>query len=100
MKVTLGGCECLVEREANDPPIKDESHLLYQVKKVLQAQGFDVVKKPMWKDGHLVSGDQRYVRTRDWGFCVWDGAFDIHNSAQEYNRDGKFTFGVERRDTW
>ena len=98
MKVNLGEHECLVEKEPGDPPVRNESHLLYQVKRKLQEQGYDVVKKLMRKDGHLVSVDQHYVRARDWSFCIWDADFAIRDGAKVYRRDGRFVFRVARRE--
>jgi len=54
-----------------------ESHLLYAIKQELIEMGFDVIKKRMWKDGHLVGEEQQYIRSREW----WkEDAFSIHNS--------------------
>ena len=100
MKVVLGERECLVEKEPGDAPVSGESCLLVQVKRKLQEQGYDVVKKPMWRDGHLVSADQRYIRARDWSFCVLDADFAIRDSAQAYNRDGRFVFMVVQGEAW
>jgi len=47
-------------REGGDPKFygvqfaRGESRLLHQIKIVLNNNGFDLIKKRMWKDGHLV----------------------------------------------
>ncbi len=41
-----------------------ESNLFYAIKKHLNARGFDLIKKRMHKDGHMVSDMQQYIRTR------------------------------------
>lgn len=81
-----------VAREAGDK-IKDESHLLYQVKKILLERGLDVIKKRMWKDGHMVADYCQYIRSRDWknksGFMLWDDQYAIRNLARDFRKDGK-----------
>ena len=52
--------KCIIEKEIKDPKFygvvgaKGESNLLYHIKHILNKQGFDFIKKRMWKDGHLV----------------------------------------------
>jgi len=43
---------------------KGESLLLHRLKKILNARGYDLIKKRMWRDGHLVDDMQQYLRTR------------------------------------
>jgi len=59
-----------VTREPGDPSFHGvrngagESRLLYHIKEKLNSEGFDLIKKRMWKDGHLVDEMQQYLRTR------------------------------------
>jgi len=61
---------CIVTREPSDPKFygiknaKGESRFLYHLKNHLNKQGYDLIKKRMWKDGHLVDDMQQYLRTR------------------------------------
>ncbi len=73
MKFTLSENNNLqVVREATDP-LKyyggtwgdGESRVLYHVQQQLNALGFDLVKKRMHKDGHLVADTQQYLRVRN-----------------------------------
>jgi len=78
MKVEKSGNRLLVTREPGDPKFRDgewgsgESRLLYHVKQKIAAGEVkdwgdcttDFVKKRMWKDGHLVSDGQLYLRSR------------------------------------
>ena len=41
-----------------------ESKLFYAIKNHLNARGYDLIKKRMWRDGHLVDDMQQYIRTR------------------------------------
>jgi hypothetical protein len=70
MRVQLGEHTCIVTREAGDPKFygvrnaAGESQLLHAVKHALSQQGYDFIKKRMWKDGHLVDDLQQYLRER------------------------------------
>ena len=70
MKVKLIKNRCVVTKEEGDHKFygklyaKGESALLYHIKKELNKQGFDFIKKRMWKDGHMVDDLQQYLRER------------------------------------
>ncbi len=100
MRVELCQHSCIVTRGPEDPRIYSDSVLMYRVKLALQAQGHDVIKKLMWKDGCLVSDTQHYVRSRKCragatSFCVWDGAYALRFAYQAYN-EGMVQFDVVR----
>ena len=97
---------CTVTREASDPKYRDggwgnaESRLLYHVQQELKKQGHDIIKKRMWKDGHLMDDLQQYLRTRNAKskrphVYVWDTEWAISSSADEFNTNGTVTFKVE-----
>jgi hypothetical protein len=114
MKVEIQGGMCLVTREPGDLKMRSvgwgaprggycngpESQLLYHVKKALLVQGYDVIKKRMWKDGHLVDEDLQYIRTRDVkapeGIMVWNGNHQIYDAGDVFNKDGKVWLHVDR----
>ena len=113
MNVVLSERECVVIREKGDPRMRHsgygrgtsyycgaESQLLYHVKKALIAQGHDVIKKRMWKDGHLVDEDCQYVRTRnvnaEHGIMVWNGNHQIYDAGERFNEDGTVILHVDR----
>ena len=70
MKIEFHASYILVFREKGDKAyygVKNaagESALFYAIKKQLNAQGYDLIKKRMYKDGHLVDDIQQYLRTR------------------------------------
>ena len=88
-----------IEREASDKRPSNESHLLYMIKQELIRQGFDVIKKRMWKDGHMVSDHCQYIRSRKvtepTAFMLWDGNYAVRDLAQEFNRTGKVSLLLE-----
>lgn len=91
-------------REPGEPAVKDESQLFHRLKKVLQGMGEDVIKKLMWKDGHMVDERQHYVRSRKYkergAYAIHDPEYIIRNAAEEYNRKGKVDFEIVGLGDW
>ena len=90
---------CTVKREDGDPTFRSsgwtlaESTFLYHVKKALQAQGHDVIKKRMWRDGHLVDDTQQYIRTRagldkPGNFAIYNDAYAVYDAGEYFNQRG------------
>lgn len=94
MKVELSNSGCKVPRENEDPKLYNESRLLHLVKKELIKQGYDVIKKFMWKDGHLVSDTEHYIRERNGDFVIWFSAYALRFSYEDYN-EGELFYYVE-----
>ncbi len=100
MKVLLEKNRCTVTREPGDARISGgnrnaagESKLLYAVKNVLNAQGRDIIKKRMAKDGHMVDDMQQYIRDRDFfrredAICIYNPRWATNGADETYNRDG------------
>jgi 3-dehydroquinate dehydratase len=97
MKVTFKQNSILVERENTDPKFyglanaKGESALLYAIKTELNKQGYDLIKKRMHKDGHLVDDIQQYLRTRKKGagkadVYIYDASFALRDAAADFNK--------------
>ena len=94
---------CTVTRENGDPRFHSsgwaqaESTFLYHVLQEVKKQGYDVIKKRMWKDGHLVDDTQQYIRTRKWGrvdsqsneFAIYNSEYDIYDACEEFNTSGE-----------
>ena len=70
MILEFKGNALIVKREPTDKKYygnhnaAGESNLLHAIKNELNKQGYDLIKKRMWKDGHLVDDMQQYLRTR------------------------------------
>lgn len=102
MKVTLdfGYKTCTVLKEEGDPRFHNtdwasaESTFLYHVKKELEKQGYDVIKKRMWKDGHLVDDTQQYIRTRKDGFYIYNDYHAICDAGEEFNETGNVNLAL------
>lgn len=96
-----------VYREDGDPKYygvlnaAGESRLLYAIKNQLNAAGYDLIKKRMHKDGHLVSEMQQYLRVRkpsgdpEKDICIWNGYWQIRGIEEDFN-DGHTVLIVER----
>ena len=95
---------CKITREPGDSRItrsgysnQYETTLLYKVKNELKKQGYNLIQKRMWKDGHLVSEHQNYLRTRTWNgndgeFCIYNSSWQVEDAGKEYNRKGEYLF--------
>lgn len=85
-----------VKKEKGDPVFKNtawadaESTFLYHVKKELEKQGYNCIKKRMWKDGHMVDDRQQYIRDRktNWGWCIYNDCWAVHDAGTEFNEHG------------
>ena len=78
----------LIEKEEGDKRIYTESAFFYAVKKLLNEQGHDLVKRNMEKDGHMMSAPY-YLRDRKWRYCWYDAYYAISNIAEAYHLNGK-----------
>jgi hypothetical protein len=86
MKTTLNGNTLIVDREGEK--FYTESAWWYALKIHLNDQGYDLIKKVMSKDGHMVGGDTYpyylrdrkkrycfYLRDRKKRYCFYDGDY-------------------------
>jgi hypothetical protein len=108
MKVEIKGNVCVVTKEPGDPVFsgvvngKGESRLLYHIKKILNARGYDLIKKHMAKDGHLMDDMQQYLRTRkpsgnpEKDIYIYNGKWQIKGADAYLRKDGTFSFIVEK----
>ena len=95
MKITLGEHQLTIVRD-DGRKYYSESVFLHNIKLALKAQGYDVIKKEMVKDGHMVSEGVYYLRERKWNFTIWDTNYAIRPTYQPYNLDGEVTLTVSR----
>lgn len=107
MKIEMKENCCVVTREENDPKFygiingAGESRLLYHIKKKLIRQGHRVIKKRMWKDGHLMDDMQQYLRTEKGykpSFCIWNGMWNIKGAEKDFN-NGQVVLNL-MKDIW
>ena len=110
MKVALEDKICIIQREQGDPKFYNsrgswgsgESRHLYHIQKALIAQGYDVIKKRMWRDGHLVDDEQQYIRTRkgfEPSFMIYDSEYALRLLNEDYNNNERIRLAVVR-DIW
>lgn len=104
MRVELSTNKCVVTYEPGDKRYygirnaAGESNLLYAVKNELNTQGYDFIKKRMWRDGHMMDDLQQYLRERDTrGKClaIFNGSFLIEGANDILNRKGVVSLIVE-----
>ena len=101
MKIVWTDNYLTIQREQDDPKFGTESHLLYFLKSKLTEQGYDLIKKRMWKDDHLVDYRQQYLRTRSPKSSgphvyIWNGHWAIEGAEREWNAGNEVTLCVER----
>jgi len=82
-----------------DPRVRNESHLLYVLMRMMQgAPGpfgpMDLVKKLMWKDGHMVADTQHYIRDREGRFAIFDDQYSVRDSAKDFNAGKTVDFAM------
>ena len=104
MKITLKKNCCIVEREAGDKKFygvrnaAGESAFLHTLKKELNKQGYDFIKKRMWKDGHMMDEIQQYLRERKTVkgrmLCIFNTFWMIRGANEDFN-EGKVVLGVD-----
>lgn len=105
MIVKLKENVCIVMKEKDDRYYRDggfgsrESHFLHSVKEELRSQGWDVIKKRMWRDGHMVDEHQQYIRDREHKFAIWWGSYQLRDAAEDFNKAGFVELTVERYGT-
>ena len=96
MKTKFDGNHLIVTREPSDPKFHGvrnaagESALLYAIKQHLNAKGYDLIKKRMASDGHMVSEYQQYLRTRSANspgpnIAIYSGFFAIRGANEDFN---------------
>ena len=101
VKVLWDDSRVIVERESTDPKYYRESLLWrhiarkFQERKKVNGDMHDVIKKPMWKDGHLVSEHEYYIRHRTWDFAITDDHALIRPLYEDFNA-GELTLRIHK----
>ena len=88
-----------VTREESDPKVYSESLLLYRLKLALNKKSFDLIKKRMWKDGHMMGGDDmQYLRSRNRkakpGYQIFDGRYALRLTTEDFNNFEEVKYDV------
>jgi len=120
--VSIVGTSCYVYREPQDPkflPNKSknswsppgwfgaESRLLHHIRKILNARGYNLLKKRIWRDGHMFGSDHsQYLRSRSLkatpSLYIYHPNVALEVAAESYNVLGmvelEVTYGAGRED--
>ena len=92
---THGTITCI--REEGDPKFygivhaKGEHGFLHFLKKWLNQRGCNLIKKLMWKDGHLMDDYQPYLRTKSERSAgphmyIYNGSYAIRGAEEAWNK--------------
>ena len=85
MKIQILKNKIIVKRN-NTKKIYNESTLFFKIKQELNNKGFDLIKKEIHKDGHMMGGDGvYYLRDRNWKYCFIDNDYQIRALYRDYN---------------
>ena len=115
MIVSIVGRSCYVYKQDCDPVFRPtrgvsswsapgwfgaESRLLHHVQRSLNQRGYDLLKKRMWRDGHLFGTEHtQYLRSRDLrgaqSLCIYHANHPIEIAAELFNRIGLVELAVE-----
>ncbi len=95
MKIARNGSSLTVVWEPGDVKVTTESQLLYHIKKEMNRQGYDLIKKRMWEDGHMVDDHCQYLRDRKGEFAIWDDAYAVRSTVESLKKYGEVTFSWE-----
>jgi hypothetical protein len=122
MIISIVGTSCYVYREPGDPVFRPnrsklswsppgwygaESRLLYNVQKILNGRGYCLIKKRMWRDGHMFGSDHtQYLRSRNLkaipSVYIYHSGYALEVAAEWFNVIGRARFdvvyGVGRED--
>ena len=107
VKLDFDNMTCTVTKEKGDKKFYDsdwawaESKFLYRVQQEIKKQGYDVIKKRMWKDGHMVDNTQSYIRTRKWTdatdpdqFCIYNASYSVYDAGEYFNEYGSMKLTI------
>ena len=87
MKIEILKNKIIIKRN-NDKKIYNESILYFKIKEKLNKKGFDLIKKLIHKDGHMMGGPGvYYLRDRNWNFCFIDNEYQIRSLQENYNNN-------------
>ena len=115
MIVTIVDRACYVHRQPGDPAYRPnrscsswslpgwygaESRLLHHVLRILNARGYDLIKKRMWRDGHMVGTEHtQYLRSRNVrgmpSLCIYHADHAVEIAAEVFNKLGRVELAVE-----
>jgi hypothetical protein len=120
--VTIVGDSCFAYREPGDPKFRPnrsksswsslgwysaDSRLLYNVQKILNGRGYELLKKRMWKDGHMFGCEHsQYLRSRTLknvpSLYLYHANAALEIAAESWNVLGRVeldvVYGVGRED--
>ena len=122
MIVSIVGSTCYIYREPGDPVFRPnrsrnswsppgwyaaESRLLYNVQKILKRRDYGLIKKRVWRDGHMFGSDHsQYLRSRNLravpSISIYHAGYALEVAAENYNVLGRVeldvVYGAGRED--
>ena len=92
MDIQINKNTVVISRTNDKEKFYSESTFLYHIKNELIKDGYDVIKKRIHKDGHMMGDDTtQYIRDRRGMFAIYDGDYAIRLLHKDYNESGEVT---------
>jgi hypothetical protein len=108
MTFTISGAVCKLVAEYRtlkngcriNERFRSDSEVFFKLRKLMRGQGYDVVKRNMEQDGHLM-GDKHtyYIRQRYWKFAIYDPDYAIRSLHDQLTKRGIAHLAFERWET-
>jgi hypothetical protein len=115
MIATIVDCTCYVYHQPGDPTFRPnrsgsswsppgwygaESRLLHHVLRILNRRDYDLIKRRMWRDGHMVGTEHtQYLRSRSIksipSLCIYHADHAVESAAESFNVLGMVELAVE-----
>ena len=94
MKTVKSKDKVKIFRTKDDPKYYKETTLWHAIKKELLERGDDVIKKLMYKDGHMVDEHEYYIRDRKWKYCYRHINFHKRFLWDKFNKEGEVILSI------
>ena len=98
MIVKFNGNHLVVKKLIENKRLYKEPTVWYHIKKELNKQGYDFIKKELAKDGHMVNDGVYYIRSRDKSISIYQSDYMADSIVDKYNSCKAFHLTTDRKD--
>lgn len=82
---------------SGDEKFKTESAFWFALRNKLREMGHDVIKKLIYKDGHMIGSNTYpyYLRERKGKWCIWDSQYAVRFLHKQFNEQKEVVLSKE-----